>query len=200
MIATGIDLVRAARRVREHIAQEHRYAHIVRVARTAERLAHAHGVDPLQARTAGLLHDLARLYPGERLLRECAERGMPIDPFEEANPIVLHAPLGAELARDWFGVDDEAILSAIRKHTLAAATMSPLDEILYLADGLEPGRDFLGRADILALAFDDLAAAMAAQLTETLAYQRARQLPPAPQTLAALERYAPIPLREKRSA
>ena len=104
------------------------------------------------------MHDLARLYPGERLLRECAERGLAIDDFERANPVVLHARLGAELARDEFGVTDEAILSAIRKHTLAAATMSPLDEILYLADGLEPGRDYVGRADILALAFDDLAA------------------------------------------
>lgn len=200
MIASGIDFIGAVRHVREHIGQRHRYVHILSVARTAERLAWAHRVDPLQARIAGLLHDLARLYPGERLLRECAARGMPIDAFEQANPIVLHARLGAELARDWFGVEDEAILSAIRKHTLAAATMSPLDEILYLADGLEPGREFTGRADILALAFDDLAAAMAAHLTEALAYHRARQLSPAPQTLAALEHYAPIPLREKRSA
>ena len=128
------------------------------------------------------------------------DKPMPIDAFEQANPVVLHARLGAELARDEFGIDDEAILSAIRKHTLAAATMSPLDEILYLADGLEPGRDFIGRADILALAFDDLAAAMAAHLTEALAYQRDRKLTPSPQTLAALDRYAPIPLREKRSA
>ena len=200
MIDDGIAFVRAARRVRKHVAQRHRSAHILRVARTAEALARKHGVDPAKARVAGLLHDLARLYPNERLLRESAERGLAIDPFEQANPDVLHAPLGAELAREEFGVNDEAILSAIRKHTLAAATMSPLDEILYLADGLEPGRDFEQRNAILALAFDDLAGAMAAHLTESLAYHRERDLTPAPQTLAALERYAPIPLREKRSA
>jgi len=200
LIATGIDFVRAARRVRERIDQRHRYAHILRVARTAEALARAHGIDRRPTRIAGLLHDLARLYPGERLLRECTERGLSIDDFERASPIVLHARLGAELAREEFGVEDEAILSAIRKHTLAAATMSGLDEILYLADGLEPGRDFTGRAAILALAFDDLAAAMAAQLTESIEYYRERGLSPAPQTLAALKHYAPIPLREKRSA
>jgi predicted HD superfamily hydrolase involved in NAD metabolism len=200
LIASGSAFIAAARRVREHIDQQHRYAHVLRVARTAEALAHKHGANPQCARIAGLLHDLARLYPGERLLRECEERGMPIGEFERANPIVLHAPLGAELAHDWFGVDDEAILSAIRKHTLAAATMTPLDEILYLADGLEPGRDYAGRADMLALAFDDLAAAMAAHLSESLNYQRERNLTPAPQTLAALEHYAPMPLREKRSA
>jgi predicted HD superfamily hydrolase involved in NAD metabolism len=198
--APGIAFVRDARRVREHIGQQHRYAHILRVARTAEALARTHGADPARARTAGMFHDLARLYPGERLLRESEQRGLPIGEFERANPIVLHAPLGAELARDWFGVHDEAILSAIRKHTLAAATMSPLDEILYLADGLEPGRDYVGRADMLALAFDDLAAAMAAHLTESLNYHREHNMSPAPQTLAALEHYAPIPLREKRSA
>ena len=208
MIASGTEFIEAARRVREHIGQRHRYAHILRVARTAEALARAHGADPAKARIAGLLHDLARLYSGERLLRECTERGMAIDDFERANPIVLHARLGAELARTDFGVSDEAILSAIRKHTLAAATMSPLDEILYLADGLEPGREYESRADILALAFDDLAGAMAAHLTESLGYHREQQLTPAPQTLAALEHYAPIKpvlsesegLREKRSA
>lgn len=200
MIATGVDFVRAARRVREHIGQTHRYAHILRVARTAERLARAHGVDAGRARVAGLLHDLARLYSGERLLCECAERNMPVGAFERANPVVLHARLGAELAREWFGIDDETVLSAIRKHTLAAATMSPLDEILYLADGLEPGRDFAGRAELLALAFDDLPAAMAAALAASLVYQRERELTAAPQTLAAFEHYAPAPNREKRSA
>jgi predicted HD superfamily hydrolase involved in NAD metabolism len=200
LIATGVDFVRAAQRVREHINQHHRYAHILRVARTSAALARAHGLDPLQARIAGLLHDLARLYPGDRLIRECEERGMPIDAFERANPVVLHARLSAELARDWFGVTDEAILSAIRKHTVAAATMSHLDEIVYLADGLEPGRDHAGRADLLDLAFHDLTGAMRAQLTETLVYQQARDLTAAPQLLEALAFYTHTPIREKRSA
>jgi predicted HD superfamily hydrolase involved in NAD metabolism len=95
LIDSGTQFVAAARRVREHISQQHRYIHILRVARTAEALARTHHVDPQRARIAGLLHDLARLYPGERLLRECEERGMPIGDFERANPIVLHAPLGA---------------------------------------------------------------------------------------------------------
>ena len=95
---TGVGFVRAARAVRAALDQRHRYAHVLRVARMAEALARAHGADPLQARTAGLLHDLARLYPAERLLRECAERGMAIDAFERAQPVVLHARLGAEEA------------------------------------------------------------------------------------------------------
>ena len=192
--------MRVARQVRNHIGQTYRYAHILRVARVSAALARAHGVDIPAARIAGLLHDLARLYPGDRLIRECSERGMPVADFERANPIVLHARLSAELARDEFGVIDEAILSAIRKHTVAAATMSPLDEIVYLADGLEPGRDFAGRAETLELAFDSLSAAMRVQLAETLAYQTASGLTTAPETSAAIATYDLTPIREKHSA
>jgi predicted HD superfamily hydrolase involved in NAD metabolism len=197
LIADGHAFVHAARAVRAHLAQDHRFAHTLRVARTAELLATAHGEDPLRARLAGLFHDLARLYPMERLVNECTERGMPIDAFEAAHPIVLHARLGAELARDDFGVTDEAILSAIRKHTVAGATMSPLDAILYLADGLEPGRDFAERADLLALAYRDLDAAMIAVIESSLAYLRSRGLAAAPDTLAALATYR---TREKCTA
>jgi len=190
-----------ARAVRDQIAQPHRYAHVVRVARFAELLARAHGVETQRARVAGMLHDLARLYSAERLLRECAERGMPIDAFERAHPIVLHARLGAELARERFGVDDEGVLSAIRKHTLADAVMSPLDAVVYLADGLEPGRDFADRAQLAELALRDLDAAMRAVLASSLAYLAARGAAISPQTLAAARHYGITgPLEERRPA
>ena len=177
--------MRTARAVRAALAQRHRYAHVLRVARFAERLARAHGLDAGAARTAALLHDLARLYASDRLLRECAERGMAIDAFERGNPVVLHARLGAELARERFGVDDPDVLSAIRKHTLADAVMSPLDKVVYLADGLEPGRDFADRAALAALAFRDLDAAMRAMLASSTTYLLERGLAVAPQSLAA---------------
>jgi predicted HD superfamily hydrolase involved in NAD metabolism len=108
-----------------------------------------------------------------------------IDTFERANPIVLHARLGAELAREEYGVADPAVLSAIAKHTVAAAEMSRLDVILYLADGLEPGRDYAERAAFADLALRDLDAAMQAVLGSTLTYLLHRGLEPAPQMLAA---------------
>lgn len=194
MIESGLDFVRTARRVREHLGQGHRYAHVLRVARFATMLAHVHGYDARRARTAGLLHDLARLYSYERLLQECAERGLSIDAFERTHPIVLHARLGAEIARSEYGVTDEAILSAIAKHTVGGAQMSVLDKIIYLADALEPGRTFANRAAFAGVARRDLDAAMRDVLQSTIAYLRARGEPVAPQTLAAL------PTREKRSA
>lgn len=178
-----------AQEVRAQLAGEHRYEHVVRVAELADRFARAHGVDPDRARLAGMLHDLARLYSAERLLKESAQRGLVVDEFELRNPIVLHARLGAELARERFGVNDEGVLSAIRKHTLAAAAMSPLDEVVYLADSLEPGRPFAGRGALEKLAFENLSAGMLATLSASLTYLAGRGLEAAPQTLAALDRY-----------
>jgi len=176
--------------VRAHIGQEHRYAHTLRVARLADRLAQRHGEDAGRARVAGMLHDLARLYDAERLVTECEARQMPIDTFERHHPIVLHARLGAELARESFGIRDEGVLQAIRRHTLAAADMSRLDAIVYLADGLEPGRAFAEREAFESLAFRDLDAAMLAVLESSVLYLETRQLEAAPQTLAALTTYA----------
>jgi predicted HD superfamily hydrolase involved in NAD metabolism len=144
---------------------------------------------------AGMLHDLARLYSAERLVAECEARAMSIDAFERRNPIVLHARLGAELAREQFGMADEATLNAIRRHTVAAAEMTRLDAVLYLADALEPGRDFAGRESLEALAFADLDGAMAALLRSSLAYLQVRDLEAAPQTLSALGTYEALERR-----
>jgi predicted HD superfamily hydrolase involved in NAD metabolism len=178
-----------ARRVRAHIGQKHRYEHTVRVARCAEVLAARHGIDTSKARLAGMLHDLARLYPGERLVTECEDRSMPIDAFERRHPVVLHARLGAAIAQESFGVHDPQVLSAIEKHTLGAADMSPLDCVVYLADGLEPGRDFPERAELWDRATRDLHAAMRGVLLSSLAYLARKGNPVAPQTVAAAKTY-----------
>jgi predicted HD superfamily hydrolase involved in NAD metabolism len=184
------------KRVRKHIGQDYRYAHCVRVARMAENLARIHGADPGKARKAGMLHDLARLYSGERLLAECEGRGVPISDFERAHPIVLHAPLSAELARAEFGVDDADIRSAIAKHTLAAGEMSVLDCVLYLADGLEPGRDYPERAALAEMAGRDLPGAMRATIESSLRYLSSKHLPLAPQTADAMQRFGAQPMTE----
>ncbi len=186
---TGTRFAEIARAVREAIGQDHRYAHVIRVSRLADKLAQRHGEDANAARLAGLLHDVARLFSGERLLAECEARGLAIDAFERRNPIVLHARLGAEIARERFGIADERVLDAIRRHTVGAPSMTRLDAIVYLADGLEPGRDFPEREALESLAFRDLDAAMRALLESSLAYLETRGLDAAPQTIAALKNY-----------
>lgn len=189
--------MRLAKRVREHLGQAHRYEHCVRVAWMSENLARAHGADPGKARIAGMLHDLARLYPAQRLLEESARFGVTIDGFAREHPVVLHAPLSARLAQAEFGVEDPEILSAIAKHTLAAGEMSPLDCILYLADGLEPGRDFPERAALADLAKRNLAQAMHATIASSVRYLSQRQLPIAPQTAQAMQTFGPSTARNE---
>ena len=157
----------------------------MRVARCADILAQRHGADPAKARLAGMLHDLARLYSTRRLIDECERRGLPIDAFERRNPIVLHARLGAALARESYGVRDAEVLSAIEKHTTAAATMSRLDCILYLADALEPGRAYDRRRDLWTLAQRDLHAAMREAIVQSVRHLHAGGAAAAPATAAA---------------
>ena len=178
-----------AARVRTHIGQKHRYEHTVRVARCADILAQRHGLDASKARLAGMLHDLARLYPGPRLISECELRSMPISAFERANPIVLHARLGASIAQEAFGIHDPEVLSAIEKHTVGAESMSPLDCTLYLADGLEPGRDFPHRRELWELATRDLDEGMRHVLQSTLEHLARKGIPIAPQTLGAARQF-----------
>lgn len=136
-----------------------------------------------------MLHDLARLYSAQRLLDECELRGMEIDAFERENPIVLHARLGAAIAQESFGVHDPEVLSAIAKHTVGAATMSRLDCIVYLADGLEPGRRFAEREALWRLACTNLDAAMRATIGQSLQYLERQGIEAAPQTLAAAKAF-----------
>lgn len=174
-----------ARGVRSQIGQQHRYAHSVRVARCADVLAQRHGVDPRKARTAGMLHDLARLYEAQRLLDECQARGMAIGSFERVHPMLLHARLGAVLASELFGVRDRDILSAIEKHTTGAGEMSPLDCVVYLADSLEPARSFAERGELWELSLRDLHAATRDVLLLSIRHYAAKGKPLAPPTAAA---------------
>ncbi len=149
-----------------------------------------HGIDAARARTAGMLHDVARMWPASRLLEEALGRGYPVDDFERRNPIVLHAPLGATIAAERFAVRDPEVAAAIAAHTLGAAEMSPLAQVLYLADALEPGRDYPERRQLWELAMRDLDAAMYATLERTLAYSRSRGFEIAPRTKAALDTFS----------
>jgi predicted HD superfamily hydrolase involved in NAD metabolism len=106
----------------------------------AAELALHHGLDVDRAAWAGLLHDLAKYFPPERLLSMAQEAGLPITEVDEADPHLLHADISALVARQQFGVTDEQVLAAIANHTLGQAGMDALSCVVFLADSLEPGR------------------------------------------------------------
>lgn len=118
-----------------------RYAHTLRVADTAERLAKVHGLDAARTRLAALLHDTAREMEKEEFLRLAAEWSLPVGEFERESPKLLHGPVAAEMARRELGVEDEEVLEAVRIHTVGEPGMSPLALAVYVADKIEPARD-----------------------------------------------------------
>ncbi len=119
---------------------ESRLQHILRVEEMAIALAQKHQLDDDRAGKAGLLHDLAKFFKPKHLLEMAQTEGLTLDPVEHANPHLLHAEVGAIVAREEFGVRDEDILDAIRNHTLGRPEMSALSCVVFLADSLELGR------------------------------------------------------------
>jgi predicted HD superfamily hydrolase involved in NAD metabolism len=117
-----------------------RLNHILRVEEMAVELAKDHKLDVEKAATAGLMHDLAKYFKPQKLLEMVRAEGLDIDPVSEATPHLLHADVSAIVARNTFGVKDEEVLQAIANHTLGRPGMSLLSCIVFLADGLEPGR------------------------------------------------------------
>ena len=119
-------------------------SHCERVAATAGDLAEVYGVDVDSARLAGALHDWDRDIPRSRLVEHARELGLEVTPIDEAVPYLLHARTGAvDVGRHFPGVSAD-VARAISLHTVGARDMTPLDQVVYLADMLEPGRDFEG--------------------------------------------------------
>jgi len=118
--------------------------HSLRVAETAAALAETYEADIELARLAGLLHDWDRDRPRAELVDAARDSGLEMTPIDEAVPYLLHARTGAAgLASAFPGIPAE-VLQAVTRHTLGAPDMSPLDRIVYLADMIEPDREYPG--------------------------------------------------------
>jgi predicted HD superfamily hydrolase involved in NAD metabolism len=117
-----------------------KYRHSLRTADWAKEIAAFCNYNPDAAYLAGLLHDCAKTADADYLLEQAARRRIRLTPKYKKNPLLLHGPLGAALAREEFGVTDPQMLNAIHYHTLGRARMSRLEKIIYVADYSEPGR------------------------------------------------------------
>ena len=150
-----------------------RYEHTLGVMYTASCLAMAYGTDISKARLAGLLHDCAKCIPNPKKLTICKKAGLSVSTFEKEYPFLLHARLGAYLAKKEYGVQDPEILEAITWHTTGKAEMSVLDKIIYIADYIEPNRNKAPHLEKLRkLAFEDLDRCMYAILEDSVNYLR----------------------------
>ena len=118
----------------------HRLQHILGVEETCVALARCHQLDERQAATAGLMHDLAKFFSPQKLLTIATSANIPIDEVCLKYPHLLHAEVGAVVARREFKINDREVLNAIANHTLGAPYMSQLSCVVFVADVLEPNR------------------------------------------------------------
>lgn len=150
---------------------EDRFAHTLGVMYTCASLAMVHGYDLEDAQAAGLLHDCAKCIPNKKKLKLCSQHNIPVTAFEEEHPFLLHAKLGAYIARKKYDITDEEILSSITYHTTGRREMSMLEKIVYIADYIEPMRNKAPNLDkIRKLAFQDLDECLYEIFKDTLEY------------------------------
>lgn len=165
-----------------------RVAHIVGVEQECARLARRWGVDEYLARRAGILHDITKYWTLEEHLAFCEKYSVILDHLEWSTEKLLHAKSGAGFAKHILGESDE-VCEAIDCHTTGKANMSALSKILYLADYIEPQRDFEELAKLRALSYENLDGAVGYGLSIALAEMEARNKITHQNTLQAYEQY-----------
>ncbi len=155
-----------------------RFDHTLGVMYTAASLAMNYHTDITQALLAGLLHDCAKCIPDSEKIQLCKENGIEINDTEYQNPSLLHAKLGAYLAKEEYGIGDPNILSAIKWHTTGQPAMNLLEKIIYIADYIEPGRRELPNMEtVRALAFQDIDECLYQILKDSLVYLNSKNIP-----------------------
>ncbi|AEJ44037.1 metal dependent phosphohydrolase [Alicyclobacillus acidocaldarius subsp. acidocaldarius Tc-4-1] len=147
------------------------------VVETSVALARRFGAPVLGAELAAWLHDLAREWPQDRLLAYARDRKLEVPAAWLEAPILLHGPIAADVARVEYGVEDADVLNAVYYHTTGRPGMGALEMVLFVADAIEPSRDYSGVDDLRALAERDLKAAALASLESTVRYALDRGFP-----------------------
>ena len=169
-----------------------RFQHTLGVRREAVRLADIHGLPIQRAALAGLLHDCAKGMPLKDMRRVAMEQHITEDENVLSSGALLHAPVGAYLAKTEFGIRDEEVLDAIRSHTVGRSGMSKLEMCIFVADATEEGREeYDGLSDLRRLSGISLPAAVyrSFQLTYTYLMKNGNHFidPSSQKTMAYLE-------------
>ncbi|MGH1646294.1 bis(5'-nucleosyl)-tetraphosphatase (symmetrical) YqeK [Enterococcus gilvus] len=169
---------------------ERRFQHVLGVEETAIALAERFGASLEKASIAALTHDYAKERSDEEF-----ELAIDQGDYEEKAELlkygnaIWHGLVGADFVRQELRISDDEILTAIRLHTTGAAEMSLLDKIIYVADYIEPGRNFPGVEDARVIAFSDLDQAVAFETKHTLAHLIESETPVYPKTIETYNRW-----------
>ena len=162
-----------------------RVKHVLGCRDTAVALAKRWGAEVTDAARAGILHDITKAIDGPLQLTLCDAYGKLLDDFSKRYPRTLHALTGSMVAQRIFGEND-AVVSAIEFHTTGRANMTLLEKIIYVADYMEPNRDFPGVERLRELAFSDIDAALKLGLEMTLEHLNRQGAEVSPASAGAL--------------
>lgn len=159
-----------------------RFDHVLRVTETAKALAVAYDVSVKAAEQAALFHDIAKFMDQEALrlilVEENLDQRLLLFHHE-----LWHGPAGAIIANREFGVESQDVLNAIRYHTTGRAGMSVLEKIIYVADMIEPGRNFPGVEKLRAIVDRDIHQAMEACIHQSVQFLVSKKVPVFPDSI-----------------
>ena len=181
-----MNLKQAKELVRGRLSDK-RYEHTINVKKMAVKLAKRYGADEEKAALAAILHDSAKEISKDEMREIMRQYPQYAEGGERRPTPVWHGICASILARTQWGVEDEAILSAIACHTAGKPGMSKLDKIVYLADMTSAERDWPGVNKLRKLELKDLDAAMLAALKQTNEFVLSQGKPLDPVSKAAYD-------------
>lgn len=167
-----------------------RFQHVLRVEQTAMDLAERNGVDVEKASIGGLVHDYAKQRPDKDFIEAIKTYHLDPELLNYGNAI-WHGVVGWLFVKTELQITDIDILNAVRYHTVGHQFMTPLEQIVYMADYIEPGRNFPGVDEARKITFDNLQAGVAYQTKQTLSYLVAHNKPVFPQTIVTYNSWVP---------
>lgn len=148
-----------------------RYRHTLGVAYTASCMAMVFQVDIQKAYRAGLLHDCAKGFSIDKQRSLCQKYRITLEGTLTNSPQLMHQEIAPYLAKEEYEEEDLEVLSAIACHTTGKISMTPLEQIIFIADYMEPNRKMIpGLTKVRELAFEDLDRCMEMILKNTMTY------------------------------
>jgi predicted HD superfamily hydrolase involved in NAD metabolism len=166
-----------------------RYLHSLRVCETALKIARIHNGNEKNTIIASLLHDYAKCMDKNLYAEILASENLSMDPVMIENPGLAHGYVSAILVSRRYGISDNNILNAIRYHTCGRPAMTQLEKIIYLADYIEPARDFPGIESIRKVVYKNLDQGMMLALDTSIAYVKQMNQKVHSDSIRALEYY-----------
>lgn len=146
---------------------EKRFYHSECVVERCIEYAKIYDVDIEKIKIAGIAHDIAKEIAKEEQMKIAEEYGVELDEIEKNNIQLIHAKLGAAIAKKDLGCSED-ICEAIKWHTTGKENMSIMEKILFMADATGRDRNFENTEHLYHLAKNDLNKAIIELLKQSI--------------------------------